>query len=280
MHIKTALRAAAVAAVTLTHIAPAQSVGHMLVDDFKNAGGDAIAIWTSPFGASPRDWLLAGASIGLFGVSTFADRSVADWAVSNDSSRFFRAIGPLRHGGAAYTGKTVLPPIAAAYVVGLALKNQDLRDAVMGCMSSWLSQSAIRKGTYMLIGRERPAITDDPHRWTVPGDWEDWDRHSFPAGHFANAMSCATFWNTRFDLGYGGAALYALAGAVGVGRLADGGHWTSDTVLGGILGYAVGREVARRSLDRKETKKRDRRSVGLIFGPEASGTLVGLRVNF
>lgn len=278
MGMRNALRVAVMTLLALGRVAPAQSVGRMLVDDFKHGGGDAIAVWIAPFSASQRDWLLAGAAAGAFGLSMLADRSVSDWALSNDSSRFFRAIGPLRHGGFAYTGKAVVPPVAVAYVAGLALKNQDLRDAVTGCMTSWLSQSALRKGTYVLVGRERPDTTDDPNRWSVPGDLGDWQKHSFPAGHFANAMSCATFWNKRFDLGYAGPVVYALAGAVGIGRLADGGHWTSDTVLGGILGYAVGREVARRSLDRKHAKQQVAQRIGMLIEPEVTGNSIGLRV--
>ncbi|HEY7394887.1 MAG TPA: phosphatase PAP2 family protein, partial [Gemmatimonadaceae bacterium] len=138
-----------------------------------------------------------------------------------------------------------------------------------------------RKGTYLIVGRERPDTSpNDPNRWQVPGDWNDWQEHSFVAGHFANAMSCATYWNERFNLGWWGVPVYALAGAIGVGRLADGGHWTSDTVLGGILGYAVGREVARRSLERYETKNDDDRRAELILTPDRRRTYFGVNVSF
>jgi hypothetical protein len=65
-----------------------------------------------------------------------------------------------------------------------------------------------------------------------------------------------------------------------VGRIADGGHWTSDTVLGGILGYAVGREVARRSLERYETKNDDDRRAELILTPDRRRTYFGVNVSF
>jgi membrane-associated phospholipid phosphatase len=101
---------------------------------------------------------------------------------------------------------------------------------------------------------------------------------SFPAGHFANALACATFWNERFHLGFAEPLLYALAGTVGVGRLADRAHWTSDTMLGGILGFAVGREVAKRSLERQQ----ERRSKGAeaFVAPDLGGMNFGLRWSF
>jgi membrane-associated phospholipid phosphatase len=256
----------------------AQSVGKMLGDDFKNAGKDIVAVWGSPFDASARDWVLTAAAFGAFGASMLADQSVSDWALRNDSSTFFRAIAPVRRGGKLFSGKYVVPPVAALYVVGVALKNQDLRDFVTGCMSSWGTQSAVRKTVYLLVGRARPDTTPtDPGNWKIPSGGS-WEMHSFPAGHFANAMACATYWNKRFHLGAAGPAVYALAMAVGVGRLADGAHWTSDTVLGGILGYAVGKEIAQRSVARQSNRMLN--SSQLYMSPAANGLTVSVRWSF
>jgi hypothetical protein len=265
------------AVMMVAQVARAQSVGRMLKDDFTNAGKDIGSIWSSPLDASSRDWMLTAAALGAFGVSILADQSVSDWAIKNDSSRAFRAIAPVRRGGKLFSGKYVVPPVAAVYVLGIALKNQDMRDFVMGCMASWGSQSALRKGAYLLIGRARPdTFPEDPHRWTFPGG-KTWMMHSFPAGHFANAMACATYWNKRFRLGAAEPAVYALAAAVGVGRLADAAHWTSDTVLGGILGYAVGSEIARRSVSRQRGVIR---TTQLYLSPDAGGATVGFRWTF
>jgi hypothetical protein len=104
---------------------------------------------------------------------------------------------------------------------------------------------------------------------------------SFPAGHFANALACATYWNKRFRLGAAGPIVYALAGAVGIGRLADKAHWTSDTVIGGILGYAVGSEVGRRSLDRnKQRISSGGGGAALRLSPMPDGMLVNLNWTF
>ncbi|HEU4993324.1 MAG TPA: phosphatase PAP2 family protein [Gemmatimonadaceae bacterium] len=246
----------------------AQSVGKMLSDDFGNAGKDIVAIWTSPFHASSRDWMLAGASAGVFGLSMLADESVSDWALKSANGDFFDALSPVRRGGKLFAGKYVVPPLAATYIAGVAFKNQALRDLAMGCVASWGSQAAIRRGLYALVGRARPeSLPDNNQQWRVPSGGA-WEMHSFPAGHFANALSCATFANERFRLGPAGIAVYAVAGAVGVGRLADGAHWTSDTVIGGVLGYAVGREIARRSLRRKNEPNH---AVSFQLSPDLAG---------
>src|SRR5262245_50087006 len=123
------------------HAASAQSVGKMLVDDVRNSGGDALAIWISPFKGSSHDWLLAGAAAGAFGVTMLVDRPISDWALRNQNSGFFKPLEPLRRGGIAYTGKTILPPVVALYATGIVLKNQNIRDIVTGCATSWLAQS-------------------------------------------------------------------------------------------------------------------------------------------
>jgi hypothetical protein len=35
--------------------------------------------------------------------------------------------------------------------------------------------------------------------------------------------------------------------------MADGEHWTSDTVIGGVIGYAIGSAIARRQLARNDS---------------------------
>jgi membrane-associated phospholipid phosphatase len=272
---------AAIALFTIAPVAPAQSIGKMVVDDFKNIGGDMVGIWLSPFRGSGRDWLLAAGAFGAFGVSMLADQSVSDWAIRNEDKGLLKALEPVRRGGVAYTGRTIVPPFAALYVAGIAFKNQGMRDALTGCASAWLAQSAIRKSTYLAVGRQRPdTAPDNPNLWSAPGEWENWQLHSFPAGHFANAMSCATFWNKRFNLGLAEPLVYGVALGIGVGRLADAGHWTSDTVLGGILGYAVGSEIARRSLSRKEDKASAMSRAQFDVAPVPGGAAFGMRVTF
>ena len=253
------------ALLVLTRAAEAQSVGKMLEEDFSHAAKDMIAVWASPFDATGKDWLIAAGSLGAFGLAMFADQSVSDWAIRNEGSDFFDALKPVRRGGVLFSGKYVIPPILGVYVLGVAFKNQDMRDFVTGCMASWGAQQTVRRLTTWTFGRARPDTTNgpevspnDPQIWKLGGGWGNWNMRSFPAGHFSNLVSCATYWNHRFRLGAAGPVLYAVAAAVGVGRTADDAHWFSDHVIGGILGYAVGREIAQRSL---------RRSRGLPHAP-------------
>jgi membrane-associated phospholipid phosphatase len=83
-----------------------------------------------------------------------------------------------------------------------------------------------------------------------PFAFGDWAMRSFPGGHGANAMACATSLNYRFDLGVVEPVLSVLSVAIGFGRVLDGAHWTSDTAFALVFGWAVGR--GRRQVPRAE----------------------------
>lgn len=271
------------ATLALTRVADAQTVARILEDDFRNVGKDILAIWGAPFDGTSRDWGLAAASFGAFGLAMLADQQASDWAIENKDAAFFRAIKPLRRGGVLYSGKYVVPPIAALYVVGVATKNQNMRDFVLGCMATWGGESPARRVVAYVFGRARPdSFPDDPQHWKLGGGQGNWMMRSFPAGHFANVMGCATFWNERFRLGALEPVLYGIAGSVGVGRMADEGHWFSDTVIGGILGYAVGREIAHRSLKRQAARGMSGApgASSLYITPDRGGATFGMRWSF
>ena len=278
MRLRTRLLAAA-ALFCMGRIVPAQSVARMFGDDMKAAAGDVAAIWASPFRASSHDWVLAAGAASAFGVSMLADRPIARWAERNKGSPAFDALKPVRSSGVGYSAKLLVPPLATLYAAGLVLKRSDLREAATGCLTSWFSQSMMRQVTYRLVARARPDTSPaDAQRWDIPGS-KNWELQSFPAGHFANAMACSSFWSNRYHLGYGEPALYAFAAVVGLGRIADAGHWTSDSVIGGIIGYATGREVARRSLVRRD-RASAKQSAQFLLSPLSGGARVAFAISF
>ena len=276
----------ATACIAFAPSAGAQSVGNMLKDDAKYFARDVGAIWAAPFNASGKDWATFAGAMGLFGATMLIDKEASDWALRADSAGNFKALTELRRGGVLFAGKYVVPPVAALYVAGIAFKNQGMRDAVMGCAASWMAQSPPRRILAHVVGRARPDTTkDDPARFEPndPQIWKlgwnkDWNMRSFPGGHIANAMGCASFWANRFDLGgVGEVALYAVATGIGVGRMADGGHWLSDQVIGAILGYAIGNEIARRQLGRLNDTSP---TSSLNVSPGAMGTTLSFSWSF
>jgi membrane-associated phospholipid phosphatase len=242
-----------------------KSVPGMIGKDVEHAARDMWAVWTAPFDARPNDLLTGLFVLGIGAAMSPLDDETDRWFVRNaDSPLFTDVLKPFRKDGVLYGGGVLAPVAGAAYVVGIITKKQGVRDAILGCGVSWLSNNMLRHHVlYRFIGRERPDSTRgrDPN-WPAaePGDQYNfemngfdggpWGMHSFPGGHTANIMACASFFNHRFKWGPVEPVLYAIAGAVFVARFADRAHWLSDQWVGTVFGFAIGKEVAHRQLRR------------------------------
>jgi len=243
------------AALLVPRLAFAQSLGPEK-QDLKNFGGDAWSVWTSP---AHITWSSAGVTAGVAGVgfvTSLADSSVWAWMSSHPNSIAMRVFGPIREGWhfplyELGSGQYILPLSGALYLAGRLSHDVALRDAGLGCAAGHLSSAGVREVIYFSVSRERPRDTEDPHRISLPGR-KDWSWHSFLSGHIANSMSCASFLGHRFALGPVEPIPYLYSAAIGVGRMADGRHWFSDTMTGALVGLAIGKAVADRQLGRLE----------------------------
>jgi membrane-associated phospholipid phosphatase len=267
MRLNTKTRWGTVVAFLMVGWAPvgAQTVAEQITSDVRDMGKDMVAIWMAPFRGSAKDWAITAGALGAAGIISVVDDDLDRWAVRHQGDPSLSFLKELRRGGIAYGGGKLGPVALGAYVFGVATNNQSIRDGLFGCVASYTSQSLARgQVLYRLVARARPdtarsrdegvaapppAVQGDQYDFKIPGS-SDWGVHSFPGGHVANVTSCASFLNHRFKMGAVEPVLYAVAAGVGVGRILDRGHWASDQVIGSLLGYAVGREVARRSLNR------------------------------
>ena len=280
--------------------AEAQSVGRMVVDDVTNAARDFGAIWISPFRGSGKDYLIAGGVLAAAAALSPLDDDVDRWAVRNRDRGVLDAIRPLRRGGDLYSINKATPYVGGLYVVGLLTKSRGIRDGIFGCAAAYGANTTIRhQVVYRLIGRNRPdTIRNRPEGYvpvgaTQGGQYEfnvpskGYGDHSFPGGHVATMATCASFLSHRFHMGPVEPALAVLVTAMGVGRIADQGHWLSDQLVGVAFGYAVGREVARRQTRRLERERAGAPfpesasgETGPYIGSDANGTRIGWQYSF
>jgi membrane-associated phospholipid phosphatase len=298
---------AASLAVTLAPgLAEAQGPLRRVVDDVKHVGEDVLWVWTSPVRGDQRGWIVAGATGLAFAALLPLDEPLDDWVKKDTARGFFRALSPVRKGGALYGGSFLGPIAGAAYVAGVAFDKPDVRDAIAGCGASWFANSYGRKNTvYRLAGRARPSANRGNNVWLGP-NYRDkvpngpepeepdstWHYRSFPGGHISNVMACASFFGNRFEWGYVEPALYAFAAAVGIGRFPDRAHWLSDQVVGAVFGYAVGKAVADQQLKRKRKREaREAATAGqlgqlveprssMVAGPDDGAFRIGWRIRF
>lgn len=273
----------------------AQSVGRTIGYDVLHAGGDIVGTWAAPFHSTARDWLGAGAALALSAAISPLDDNVDRWFMAHQKDGVFTSLKEFREGGRAFAGSTITPAALGLYVIGVATKNRGIRDGVWGCVASYASESVVRSQVmYRFVGRLRPdsirgahvqlgSEQGDQYKFFFPGS-NAWGKHSLPAGHVANVTACASFLSHRFSSPYVTIPAYAIATGVGVGRLVDRRHWTSDTVLGALLGFAVGKEVALRSHERLhrdgDAGNDDKGGGELLLGPTDGGMLIGWQLRF
>jgi membrane-associated phospholipid phosphatase len=132
-----------------------------------------------------------------------------------------------------------------------------VRDIGMGCLASEEGHSIFRQGIEAAVSRERPLFRETvngvttehaghPYTLISPAR-KSWFDNSFFSGHVTSIASCTSFITHRFHLGFAEPVLWTFASAVSLTRIADQRHYTSDVLLGGLLGYAVGKLVGERS---------------------------------
>jgi membrane-associated phospholipid phosphatase len=270
MHVKTLwYRAFAVPALSLLAVPTA---GAQEARELNNALKDVAQVWSAPARIDNGDLAGFATLMGATGVALLIDEPLAAWLRAHPDAAPVRLLAPFREGrplnmlGRSYflTGTSAL-----LFVAGALADDVDLRNAGRGCASSVAATTFSRHLVARMLGRTRPR--DGRGAFVIrPFAWGDWTLRSFPGGHAANAMSCVTFWNRRFELGWAEPVLYGLAAAVGAGRMADGAHWTSDTVFGLGFGHAIGRDVA---LGQRAREPRD-------TAVPAAGVVVGFTISF
>jgi membrane-associated phospholipid phosphatase len=225
--------------------------------DVGDFAGDIWSIWVSPAGIQRRDLLTVGATLGAAALTSRIDSAGYIWLQTHDRTLVMQLLSPLRDSArfSPYefgSGQYLLPFSALLYIAGRLSHSANLRDAGLGCAAGHISSLGLRQVVFRSIKRGRPSVTADPFEISVPGTSE-WARESFYSGHISNSMACASFMTHRFSLGVAEPLPYLFSTAIGIGRLADGHHWASDMVVGGVVGFAVGKAIAARQLRRHAT---------------------------
>jgi membrane-associated phospholipid phosphatase len=225
--------------------------------DIRYIGGDIWGVWTAPAHATAVQATSFAAFAGTISAAAAMDKPVYHWIVAHQNTAIIKLLHPLRESASypAYmvgTGAYVIPISSGLYLAGVMSKSRGLREAGMGCLAADLTTAGVRQIIFLLVQRDRPVLSpDDPFRFRFPGT-QDVRHQSFFSGHIANSMGCATFLSHRFDLHAGEPVLYTFVLAIGAGRMVDGQHWFSDTVMGALFGSMVGRTLAARFAHRDE----------------------------
>lgn len=182
-------------------------------------------------------WLWAG---GAVLASSFLDKPVDDWAKKHQTPSWKR-----------------LGSVGNKLPLMMALGSGVLYTGIAGGGASSTAQTALTAGAYTLgasvltryaVGRSRPI--DNQGQASFDGFNKDALQSGFPSNHVALAFALATPYAQKNDAPW----VYGLAGLTALGRIQSRDHWVSDTVAGGLLGYAIGTMVGQQSRSAKDMR--------------------------
>jgi len=201
---------------------------------FKDILRDQKAIWTAPFhlGRDDTKWL---APVGLGTAALIVtDRQTGDeLAESRGQLHISRVVS--------YAGSTlgVAGITGAFYIVGRSTHNYRARETGVLGAEALVDSGIVVTVVKEITQRRRPNAASDR------GDFFD-GGSSFPSGHSIQAWSLATvIANEYHDHRAVQIAAYGIAGAVSISRFTGEKHYLSDVLVGGAMGFGIGRYVYR-----------------------------------
>src|SRR6266851_5127220 len=234
----------------------------------KNLVSDQKSIWTSPSRLRWADstWLfpLAAVTGGFFAT----DRAVPA-ALSTDPKKLNRYSNFSNYGIYSLVGAG-----GGLYVWSKLSDDDHQRETGILAGEAAISSFAVDTAFKYAFGRERPNQGQGVGNFFQHGV-------SFPSDHSAIAWSIASVIAHEYPGPFTQIAAYGLATAVSASRVVGKQHFPSDVVVGGAIGWLIGRQIYRAHHDPGEggggldslsgneegEEHRDRRNMGSTFVP-------------
>jgi membrane-associated phospholipid phosphatase len=193
----------------------------------RNLAGDQRRIWTTPLRLQARDlYWLAPAALGTFGLV----------AADNDILRHFGST-PMAHSNSFsnYGLAALVGGGAMLYLRGTIIHDDHAREA--GLLAGEAALNGVIVAEAMKFAFERP-------RPNAPkaGDFGTGGA-SFPSEHALAAWSIATVIAHEYPGPLTKILAYGAATGISLARVAARDHFPSDVVVGGAIGYLIGRYV-------------------------------------
>ncbi|HEY7482716.1 MAG TPA: phosphatase PAP2 family protein [Gemmatimonadales bacterium] len=185
--------------------------------------------------------LISGKTVALtgllFGAALLGDGSVRQevqehrGATTNSLAKIGKTLGEWQF---------LVPTISAGLLAGQLSGSRDLKRVMLHAGAATVLATGVTTGLKYSIGRTRPGSGDPDQFRPFSGS------NSFPSGHTAAAFALATSIADQTGDSWSDVILYSAATLTALSRVNDDRHWTSDVLIGALIGHLSGRWVARR----------------------------------
>jgi len=197
-----------------------------------NLPEDQAVIWTSPFHLKKKDsaWVLplAATSAVLIGSD---QHSMARARSNADAVNLSKDIS---NGGVA--GLAALP--ALMYVWGSWQGQPRPRETGLLAGEAMLNTLGVGETLKFVFSRERPTLTGGQGNF-----FSQLNNASFPSLHSALSWAAASVIAHEYRGGFTQALVYGAAATVSLTRVTGRQHFPSDVVVGGAMGWLIGRQI-------------------------------------
>jgi membrane-associated phospholipid phosphatase len=145
------------------------------------------------------------------------------------------------------TGYFMTGLLGSLYGGGYLFKDYKMKETAGLMTRALIISSAFTVAAKVLIGRARPYVENNPHKFRPLNFKFDADYMSMPSGHTSSIFALMTVLAQQYDSWYVKIPAYSFAVSVAVQRMNSSKHWASDLLVGGTLGYLVGKAVSSRT---------------------------------
>ncbi len=207
----------------------------------------------APFTTSWKGWQKFAAFGALTGAVALSDKPVQQKALDiRQSSNTVRTISNfVTNTGGVYEVIT----LSAFGTYGFLFKNEKMKTTTFLASQAYITSAVMSTIFKELSGRQRPSYYDPNRVEADPkfkGPFANVGRDesgkklnsSFPSGHTALAFSAATVYAMEYrNRPLVPILSYTAASLIGLSRITENKHWTTDVLVGAALGHLCGRQV-------------------------------------
>jgi len=210
--------------------------GWISVDYAKLLWDDTKETATGPLHWDADEWRNFGLITGGLAITVaFLDKPIRDAAQSNRSSSADNFFHDIEKFGTKQYG---LPVLIGFYAVGAAVDDYNAKTVGLDGFSASVISALTTSVFKGIAGRERPNTGLGPHHWDPFGGGQ-----SFPSGHATGAFAFASVIAAHYESTWVATTAYTIASLVGVARIEQDAHWTSDVIAGGLIGGLIGHHL-------------------------------------
>jgi membrane-associated phospholipid phosphatase len=211
---------------------------------------DTWYVLTSPVHWDARDWVIfSAATLGVAAVA-FLDNPIQTQVQRNYNNSTNNIAEDIRcFGGACSFG------VLGLFYAGGAYFHDDVAKAVAidGAAASLVASGIITPILKWGVGRARPDAGLGNHYFTPFSG----SNESFPSGETTQAFAVASVIAAHYDELWIKVSSYGVASLVGMARIYEDAHWTSDALAGALIGTAAGMAIVHYNEKRRKEKKEE-----------------------